>query len=770
MRRIPVRRLKWVVLALWVGVIAVLGPSAGLLSTVQKDDIAEYLPANADSARAVRRILGMQGDNLLPATIVYERESGVTAADRAKVAADLKAVARIRNVVAELPPSAGTAGRTFGPVEFKEELDKYRDKKGRLPKELRAVEAKFKIPYIPPAGKPVKLMSSQESADGQALRLVAIVRDTGVAETTATINEIRRVVRAGLPPGLSAHLTGTVGYQADAQAVFGMIDGVLVLAALGVAVVVLLITYRSVVLWAIPLFIVVLALAVAMGVSYLLAAAGLITVSSLAVSLLMVLVVGAGTDYALLLIARYREELRRHEDRHEAMAVAVRRASPAIVASAATVIAGLLCLMVAELNSTRGLGPVAAIGVACAMIAMITLLPAVMVVAGRWVFWPLVPRHDPGAAGESGEAGAWGRLGRWIGRRARLVWIVTCLALGVLVLGLTSYKEGGLANRDAFTGRPEAVVGEDISDRHFPRAAEDPVQVVATNEKLRDVIVSAARLDEVTSITLGSAGTDDVLVNVTLKDKPNTREGQGQVLHLRDRMFAVGAPDVNVGGTVALNYDLQRAAERDRLLIIPLVLLVVFIVLAMLLRAIVAPLLLLATVVLSFAATLGISAFLFEHVFGFAGVDQAFVLVVFVFLVALGVDYNIFLMHRVREESVRHGTRRGAILGLGATGGVITSAGLVLAGTFAMLGVLPMTQTVQIAVAVALGVLLDTMIVRSILVTALTLDVGDWVWWPGALARGSLPRPRMRRRQVPSGVRTVETRWLFSDPTYQPRL
>ncbi|MBG0830939.1 MMPL family transporter [Planomonospora sp. ID67723] len=728
------RRTKWLVLAFWLGVVAVAGSFAGRLESVQKDDIAAYLPGSADSAQAVKRILGMQGENLSPATIVYERRGGVTRDDEEEIARDMKEFAGIQGVVAELPTPTG--GRSFDREDLDRELEPYRDAEGNLPGRLRAVEEKLRIPKLT---KTIKLLVAQRSKDGEAVQVVVIVKDHGGRETARIIDRVRKVLDAGRPAGLAAHITGMVGFQADALAVFATVDTDLLLAAMGVAVVVLLITYRSAVLWLFPLGVVLVGLTVAAGVNYGLAAAGVITVSSVAVSLLMVLVIGAGTDYALLIVARYREELRRHEDRHEAMAVALRRAGPAVVASAATVVAGLLCLVVAELNSTKGLGPVSAVGVTSVMLAMMTLLPATMVAFGRWVFWPAVPRYDPHAGegpADGGGGGVWRGLGGRIARNPRLVWIATFALLAVCATGLAAYREGGLDNADVFLSRPDSVVGQEVAARHFPAAAADPVQVVTTEQYVKDVIVDTAQRPEVTAISLGAAGNGDILLNVTVRTGDGRESERQEVLALRDRLRAVAAPDVNVGGTVALIADLERGAQRDREVIIPLVLLVVFAVLALLLRALVAPLLLLATVVVSFLATLGISSLAFTHLFGFAGVDQGFVLLVFVFLVALGVDYNIFLMHRVREEAHRHSTARAAILGLEATGGVITSAGVVLAGTFAVLVVLPLSQTVQIAFAVAVGVLLDTLIVRSVLVTALTLDAGDAIWWPGRLARG----------------------------------
>ncbi|GAA3167030.1 MMPL family transporter [Planomonospora alba] len=754
------RRGKWLVLAVWLGVLAVAGPAAALLETVQKDDVASYLPGSADSAQAVRRILGMQGGSLVPAVVVYTRPGGVTEADEAEIARDMKEFARIGDVVAEMP--APTGGRTFDRGDLDRELAAYRDAEGRLPKPLRAVEEKLHIPEV---SRTIDLLVAERSKDGEAVQVGVILRDRGARETAALVERIRRIAGTGAPDGPAAYVTGAAGFQADSLAVFSTVDTDLLLAATGVAVAVLLVTYRSAVLWLLPLGTVLVGLVLAMGVNYGLAAAGTITVSSVSVSLLMVLVIGTGTDYALLIVARYREELRRHADRHEAMAVALRRAGPAVVASAATVVAGLLCLVAAELNSTRGLGPVSAVGVACAMVAMLTLLPAVMVVAGRWIFWPVVPHPVPRAGAEP-AGGAWRALGHRIARDPRRVWLVTLAALAVCAAGLTSYREGGVGNAGVFLNRPDSVVGQEVAARHFPAGAADPVQVVTGEQHVRDVIIDTAQRPEVTAIALGAAGNGDILLNVTVRAGGGQESEQRRVLALRDRLRAVAAPDVNVGGNTALIADMERGAQRDREVIIPLVLLVVFAVLALLLRSLVAPLLLLATVVVSFLATLGLSALAFTHLFGFAGVDQGFVLLVFVFLVALGVDYNIFLMHRVREEARRHGTARGAILGLEATGGVITSAGVVLAGTFAVLVVLPLTQTVQLAFSVAVGVLLDTMVVRSVLVTALTLDVGDAVWWPGRLARGVR---RRRGRGPDAGGRAARGSRIRPQVMLRPR-
>jgi RND superfamily putative drug exporter len=391
----------------------------------------------------------------------------------------------------------------------------------------------------------------------------------------------------------------------------------------------------------------------------------------------------------------------------------------------------MLCLLAAEMNSTRGMGPVLAIGIVVGLIAMLTLLPALLVVVGRWVFWPVRPRFG---SAEPTESGFWARIGRGIARRPRTVWIGTSLALGAMALGLLSLNTGVLSNRDAFVDKPASIAGEEALARHFPAGTGSPVVVVSVAgaaEPVRAAFADTAGIADVSEpvILNGYA-----YLEGTLEDAADSTAAQETVDRVRDSVHAVDDADALVGGTTAINLDAQRAAERDSAVIMPLILVAVFVILALLLRAVVAPLLLIATVVLSFAAALGVSALVFEHVFGFAGADTAFPLFVFVFLVALGIDYNIFLMTRVHEEAKRYGTRRGALVGLAATGGVITSAGLVLAGTFAVLASLPVVAFAQIGFAVAFGVLLDTLIVRSVLVTALNLDVGRRMWWPSALA------------------------------------
>ncbi len=412
--------------------------------------------------------------------------------------------------------------------------------------------------------------------------------------------------------------------------------------------------------------------------------------------------------------------------------MALHRSGPAILASAGTVIVGMLCLMVAETNSTQGLGPVLAIGVAVGLLSMLTLLPALLVICGRWVFWPRRPAEG---SEEPTTTGLWAKVGRRISIRPRAVWAVTAVLLGIAALGIFSLNATGLQTKDQFTTTVDSVVGEQVIEDHgFPGGAGTPVVVMAKADK-SDQVARAVESDP------GIAGVDhpvardgEAYISATLNDPPDSRAAYDTIDRVRSSVHDITGADALVGGGTAVNLDVQRAADHDRNVIIPLVLVVVFIILALLLRAIVEPLILIGTVVLSFGAALGLSGLIFTYLLDFHGADNSLPLFVFVFLVALGIDYNIFLMTRVREEAQKYGTRRGALIGLAATGGVITSAGLVLAGTFLVLGTLPLVAFAEIGLAVALGVLLDTIVVRSVLVTALSLDIGRHMWWPGTLA------------------------------------
>ena len=537
--------------------------------------------------------------------------------------------------------------------------------------------------------------------------------------------------------GGEVHLAGYGGQAADSAAAFEGIDTNLIFATLGVVIVILLFTYRSPILWLLPILCAVSANFIATGLVYLLAKYAGLTVNGQSQAILSILVIGAGTDYALLLVARYREELRRHEDRHEAMAFALHRASPAILASAATVAIGMLCLSFAELNSTAGLGPVLAIGVAVTVLVMVTLLPALLVICGRWVFWPKRPTFR---SAEPTAEGIWARVGRAISPRPRRVWVVTTGLLLLACLGLFRLDTSGLSTEETYTKEFDSIKGQKLLTEHDLSDNSNTIQVTTATDKAADVASALSGIDglgepgEVRELSGGRSWFE-----ATINADISSSTASDIVEASRDAVHAVDGADALVGGGSAFYLDTKIASERDSKVIMPLVLAVVLLILIGLLRALVAPLVLMATVVLSFGAALGLSALLFEYVFGFAGSDPGFPLFTFVFLVALGIDYNIFLMTRVREETMTYGTRKGSLIGLASTGGVITSAGIVLAATFLVLGSLPLVFLAELGVAVALGVMLDTMIVRSVLVTALNLDLGGKIWWPSKLDSADTP-------------------------------
>jgi RND superfamily putative drug exporter len=680
------RRTKWLVLVFWLVVVALAGPLSGKLTGVEKNDAQSWLPPAAESTQALALRSKVVSPNVFPAVVVYDRPAGLTAADKAKAAADAKRFAGVAGVV---------QGQVTGPFV---------------------------------------------AHDGKAIETIVPVNlgHEGWNNAGPAADSLRSIASGS--QGLTVHIAGPLGYAADSGKAFKGIDGVLLFSALAVVIVLLLITYRSPSLWLLPVISAGVALTTSQAVIYLLAAHAGLTVNAQSAGILDVLVFGAGTDYALLLTARYREELRRHQDRHAAMRVALRRAGPAIVASAGTVILSLLTLSLAELNSTKGLGPVLAIGVGVALLSMMTLLPALLVITGRWVFWPAKPGYG---SAEPTTRGFWARTGRRIAVRPRMVWITTALILGVMALGLTGLKANGLTNAQSFRGHPDSVAGQTVLDQHFPAGAGQPVEVFGNEASGAQLAAALRAVPGITGVTSPVTQAGHAYIEATLTSAPDSQAAYSTIDRIRTAVHAVPGSDALVGGNTAINLDVQRAAAHDRDLIIPIVLVVVFVILALLLRALVAPIMLIATVVLSFAATLGVSALFFDHVFNFGGADTSFPLFVFVFLVALGIDYNIFLMTRVREEAQRHGARTGALTGLAATGGVITAAGAVLAGTFAVLGTLPVTFLTELGFAVAFGVLLDTLVVRSVLVTALNLDLGRWVWWPSRLARQPAPEEEL---------------------------
>src|SRR5215831_11015329 len=676
---------KWVVVGFWIVVLVITFPLSAKLTGAEKNDTSQWVPAGAESTKVLDIQSRFQSPNIFPAVVVYERASALTTADRAKAAADARRFAGLRG--------AGP-GQVVGPVP---------------------------------------------SADGKAMQTIVSVNlgKGGWNRAAAAAASIRAITQSNAN-GLASHVTGQLGYAADFSKAFKGIDSTLLYSTLAVVIVILLITYRSPVLWLLPVVSAGVALITAQAVIYLLAAHAGLTVNAQSAGILYVLVFGASTDYALLIVARYREELRRHDRRHAAMAEALRRAGPAIIASGCTVILALLTLLAADLNSTKSLGPVLAIGVAVGMLVMLTLLPALMVVFPRGIFWPYRPTYG---SAEPTTRGLWARVGWRIATRPRLTWITTAVILGVMALGLTGLKANGLTVAQGFRGHPDSVTGQTVLAAHFPAGAGEPVIVIGNARAVLPLRSAFAATPGIGAVTPPTVRAGYAYLEGTLSSPPDSQAAYDTIDRVRNAVHAVPGADAKVGGITAINLDVQRADAHDRNVVIPIILVVVFVILALLLRALVAPLILTATVVLSFAAALGVSAFFFNHVFGFGGADTSFPLLVFVFLVALGIDYNIFLMTRVREEAIKRDTRHGAIIGLAATGGVITSAGLVLAGTFAVLATIPVTFLTELGFAVAFGILLDTIVVRPLLVTALNLDVGRRMWWPSKLARKPDPAP-----------------------------
>jgi RND superfamily putative drug exporter len=700
------RRTKYLVILFWVVMTVVLGSLASKLPGVENNEVSSWLPGDAESTKAIEAQTAFMSPDTLPAVVVYERAGGLTEADIAKATEDAESFRALD-------------GTTAGPDDLPVKLDG--EVQGPIPSE-----------------------------DGEALQIYVPLNlgSDGWMASTFVVEDMREVAADGAE-GMETHITGPAGNAADSSKAFEGIDSTLLLATVTVVVVILLLTYRSPVLWLLPVISAGVALGSATGVIYLAAEYGGITVNTQSRSILTVLVFGAGTDYALLLVARYREELRRHHDRHEAMAEALHRAGPAIIASAGTVVLGMLCLLAADMNSTQGLGPVAAIGVAVGLLAMVTLLPALLVIVGRWIFWPVRPVEG---SPEPTATGVWAKVGAAIARRPRVVWIVTAAVLAIMSLGFIGFNVNGLTTAEGFRGTPDSIKGDETVAAHFESDAGSPLLVIASGDTADAVREALSNTEGVGDVQEPQAQGDQVFLQAGLTDAPVSDEAYATVERVRDAVHDVD-PDSLVGGNSALNLDIQNASSRDNWVVIPLVLVVVFLILAVLLRAVLAPLILIATVVLSFGAALGVTALMSTHILGVSNADSSWPLFVFVFLVALGIDYNIFLMTRVREEALVMGTRRGALVGLAATGGVITSAGLVLAGTFSVLASLPLTFLTQMGFAVAFGVLLDTIVVRSVLVTALNLDIGDRMWWPSRLSKAR-PSGHLDDRDEPARVLT----------------
>ncbi|MDW4904609.1 MMPL family transporter [Streptomyces sp. ADMS] len=709
------RRARWLVplvlLLVWLGVGGTLGPYAGKLGEVATNDQAAFLPQSAESTRVLKAREAFDQSGTLPAIVVWTANG---------------------NRVSEAQQTAAS----------------------------RAVGALAGEPGV--VGRPSPALLSD---DGQALQAVVQLRSALGEELPDVLDAVREAVRG--VPGATAQIAGPAASQADLSDAFAGIDGLLLGVALGAVLLILLLVYRSVLLPFLIILGAVFALGLACAVVYALADRDLVRVDGQVQGILSILVIGAATDYALLLVARFREELTVRGDRAAAAVVAVRRSFGAITASAATVALGLLALLASDLTNNRALGPVGAIGIVCAVLSALTFLPAVLALLGRTAYWPSRPQSsDASDASDTSDAsgvsadrhGVWGRVAAVVDARPRRTWVVTALVLAVFAAFSPSLSAKGVPLDEIFVGDASSVAAQETLGEHFPGGSGNPAVIIADAGRTAQVTAAARSTEGVASVvTVSASGRPDageppivvdgrVRIDATLEATADSDAAKETVARLRANLRAVSGADALVGGYTAQQYDTQETAARDRTVIVPIVLGIILLILMMLLRSLLVPLLLVTTVALNFLATLGVSALVFEHLLGFSGTDASVPLYGFVFLVALGVDYNIFLMSRVREEALAHGTRRGVLRGLTTTGGVITSAGVVLAATFAALMVIPLAFLVQIAFIVAFGVLLDTLVVRSLLVPALVIDIGPRAWWPGSLARdatshGTGPKP-----------------------------
>jgi putative drug exporter of the RND superfamily len=698
--------LPAVLVLVWLSIGGIGGPYFGKISQVSSNDATSYLPASSDATKVQNLEVKFSAKKVLPAVVLYVRAGGLTASDHTFITDRIAAIKSASGISSGVSPAIA-------------------------------------------------------SKDGKAIEIVVPVKDNTALDDS--VANLRSIIAKDAPSGLHNYVTGPAGQIADLGGAFAGIDGVLLLVAVLAVFVILIIVYRSPLLPVLVLLTSIFALCAAIFVIWHLAKGGAVALNGQVQGILFILVIGAATDYSLLYVSRYREALRDNERRWDATLAAFKGAFAPILASAGTVILGLLCLLLSDLASNKALGPVGAIGIAFALLAALTMLPALLLVFGRAAFWPLRPRFgsEHPQVGGATVKGLWPRLGRGISRHARWVWVVCAVLLLAASAGLLQLKASGTPQSAVVEGHSQARDGQTALGKHFPQGSGSPAVIIADRGSLQSVATKALGTSGVQSVTVLSSASPSgsypvttagiqplipgvpagnptvyqgkVLLQATLSDDPDSVAAQNVVDKLRTNV--AGSGRAIVGGITATAIDTNAAAVHDRDLIIPVVLLVILIVLMLLLRSILAPVLLIGSVVLSFSATMGISALVFNHVFKFVGADPAVPLYGFIFLVALGVDYNIFLMTRVREESILHGTRDGVIRGLVITGGVITSAGIVLAATFAALGVIPVLFLSQIAFIVGFGVLLDTIVVRSLLVPALSYDLGRKIWWPSKLSR-----------------------------------
>lgn len=560
--------------------------------------------------------------------------------------------------------------------------------------------------------------------DGTAAIAVVPVESTSATENADLVTELRDTLEADRPEGVTSQVTGPAAVEADLAAVFQGADTNLLLVTAGVVALLLLITYRSPVLWLIPLVVVGAADRLAAVLATQAMAVLDVAWDESTVGILSVLVFGAGTDYALLLISRYRDELKAHESRYVAMSVAVRRTAEAVLSSATTVVLGLLTLLLSVVPTTRGLGLACAIGVVVAATFVLLVLPAALVLFGRWVFWPRVPHVGDPALVETDSL--WHKVGARVAKRPAAFVTGTLVLLAVMAIGVFRI-DTGLDQADQFLVEPEAIAASNRLAESFPAGVSDPAQVL-TRDDAEQVLSAVEGVDGVGSATISQQGNGVAQIDAVLDGAPGSDESRDTVTAIRDAVASFD--DTHVTGTEATAIDQGDSAQRDRLVILPLILALVLGALFVLLRAVVAPLLLVATVLATYAASMGVAWWLFTGPLGFEALDSGVPLLAFLFLVALGVDYNIFLVTRAREEAAEHGSRQGMLRALTATGGVITSAGILLAAVFAVLGVLPLVVLAQLGTVICIGVLLDTLVVRTVLVPALALTLGDRFWWP----------------------------------------
>ena len=706
-----------VVAILWLFISSATGPLFGNLSTVQKNDNSKFLPAGVESSKASDAILKFSDNtinNQFPTLILFEGK-----ADAAKVAS--------ANVFVQ-----GLVGKNLV------------DSKGQLIKDAKGNSISIPISkYLAPGAQIGAFPSAKNDAilanvplDSKSAGDILPSKKPVLPAIVTTIRYYSTQYASA--NGFVTHTTGLGGLFADLFDAFSGLDSSLLLVTGGVIAIILIFVYRSPVLWILPLISAGFALTLAGGVIYELAKHNVITLDGQSQGILSVLVLGAATDYALLLIARYREELHHFEHRVDAMKVAWRGVVEPIVASGTTVALGLLVLLLSQLTNNRGLGPVGAIGIVCAMITILTLLPALLVIFGRWIFWPKRPKNN---TEDEKLTGIWSKVAKSTEKSPRKFWSAAILVLVILAAFAATLHPNGLSTAQSFTKRTDSVIGQEQLTTYFPGGQGKPTQVVVSADKVQAVtskLLSIKGVSEVTPQTTAPGSTDakvvagKELLNVTLAYGPDTAAAIKLIPPIRAGVHAIDATSL-VGGTTAVYYDIDAATRHDQKVIIPVILLLIAIILGLLLRSIAAALLLLGSVVISYYATLGACSIVFHHMFHFAGEDSSFPLFAFVFLVALGIDYNIFLMTRVREETIKSGTRAGMTKGVTVTGGVITSAGIVLAATFSVLGILPLVFLAELGFAVAFGVLLDTLLVRSILVPALVHSIGPKVWWPSKL-------------------------------------